>query len=75
MFSEQRKHERGIKRQYFENTKGKSILFSKRMRLKRLGATIKNENKHMDRKVWRCYPRGPAFLRIVDIHTIAQLSK
>lgn len=73
MFSEQAKHEGGIKRQYIENVQGRRLPFSERMRLKKRGATLKYGNKHMDRKVMRCYPRGPAFLRLVDMHSIAQL--
>lgn len=75
MFGEQAKHEGGVKRRYIENTRGRRMLFSERMRLKKRGATLKFGNKNMDRKVERCYPRGPAFLRIVDMHTVAQLGK
>ncbi len=73
MFSEQVKHESGIKRRYIENTKNKRMQFSERMRLKKRGATLNHDNKHMDRKVMKCYPRGPAFLRMVGIHTVSQL--
>lgn len=73
MFSEQAKHEAGVKRRYIENVQNKAIPFRERMRLKKRGATLKPGNRHMDRKVRKCYPRGPAFLKIVDMHTIAQL--
>ncbi len=73
MFSEQAKHERGVKRKYIENVRGRSLTFSEKMRLKKRGATLNYKNRHLDRKVDRCYPRGPAFYRMVDMHTVAQL--
>lgn len=73
MFSEQAKHERGIKRPYVENVRRRRLSFQEAVRLRRRGATIKTARKHLDRKEARCYPRGPAFLRIVDMHSVAQL--
>ncbi len=74
MFSEQAKHEFGIKRDYIENIRKEKLSFKERLRLKKRGATLRFGNKHMDRKVDRCYPRGPAFLRMVDMLTISQLT-
>lgn len=73
MFSEQAKHEDGVKRHYIENTQGRRIPFKQRIRLRNRGATLKCGNKHLDRKVEHCYPRGPAFLRVVDMLTVSEL--
>lgn len=73
MFSEHAKHEDGIKRRYIENVRNRRLPFREHMRLIKRGAALKSGNRHLDRKIRQCYPRGPAFLQIVDMHSVAQL--
>ena len=73
MFIEQDKHESGVKRQYIKNMRNRRLSYQYAKRLRKRGATLKIGNRHLDRKVERCYPRGPAFLRIVALHSVAEL--
>ena len=62
-------NEIGIKRRYIENTRNKRLVYSVRVRMMRNGATLQKEHRKLDRKIEKCYPRGKAFFRIIDIHT------
>ena len=73
MFANQEAHECGIKARYNENMKGKRISFKERKRLSKRGATLKNPVFKLDVKLKKCYPRGPAFLRLVYLHSCGQL--
>lgn len=68
MFKEHIKHEMGIKKDYIPNVRN-GLNYKDRLRLRKRGAHLKLGNKHLDRKVLKCYPRGKAWLRIVDLHT------
>jgi hypothetical protein len=69
MFGENGKHEMGIKKAYVENMRNRRISFSQRVRLRNRGALLLIKTPHLNRKVDRCYPRGKAWLRIVDLHS------
>lgn len=73
MFGNQETHEAGVKRRYIENVRSKRNSYKEQKRLRKRGATLKNPIHKLDRKIERCYPRGPAFLRMVYLHTVKQL--
>lgn len=73
MFGNQEAHEAGVKRRYNENVRNKRVSYREQKRLRKRGATFKNPIHKLDRKIERCYPRGPAFLRMVYLHTVKQL--
>ena len=73
MFKGNTQHETGIKRAYIQNVKGKGG-YVERIRLKNRGAFLKYGNKHLDRKVRKCYPRGKSFFRMCDMCTSHHLT-
>lgn len=73
MFKNQMEHEGGLIRPYHENVRGKGPSFAKKMQIKRNGGKWCHDTPHFDRKKRKCYPRGKAWLRMVDLHSIAYL--
>ena len=74
MFENNMIHEKAISDSYVSNTKNRKMHWADRARLRRQGATINVPTHKMDRKIRACYPRGKAFLKMVDLHTAQWLS-
>ncbi len=74
MFKNGVQSEKGISRSYAQNRKGKGLSLAERFHLRRQGATLNRPTHKMDRKVRACYPRGKAFLKMVDLHTAQWLN-
>ncbi|RDL44667.1 hypothetical protein DN730_09790 [Marinomonas piezotolerans] len=74
MFKNGAECEKGVSKQYVQNRRGKGLSLAERFHLRRQGATLNRPTHKMDRKIRACYPRGKAFLKIVDLHTAQWLS-
>jgi len=69
MFKNHGIHESGIKKSYISNIQNRTPKSIKRLKLQKKGARVWKTNTHLERKVTKCYPRGKAWLRMVDLNT------
>lgn len=74
MFKENQRQEMAIRKRLISIHMRMRWHFKERMELKKRGASVSFKRPHFDRKIRKCYPRGEAFLRMVDLHTIEWLN-
>lgn len=74
MFKEAGEQELAISRscrnQFKANNKRRGRTFKQKIRIHRSGGRCFIDTPHLDRKIRRCYPRGPAAFRMMDLECL-----
>jgi hypothetical protein len=74
MFKNNQDNEVAIMKAYRQNVRKTKISIAWRLELRKRGAFVKNETRHLDRKINKCYPRGPAFLKVIHANSLEWLT-